>query len=165
MNEHSDHRSLNWSLKINSGLTVIRPLAFGMTRRIGRQLYCTFFTLLWHFEKLLWRWEVNTASSREIVIFPPFFTFASFGGNVPVITHTMQLEIQTFKVPGTRKVNVNQLERLKRVRKCTVSNQSRGGGGGGGLPHERGGDLLAWGCKFQSSVLRVFWAKHHYIQP
>ena len=165
MNEHFDHRSLNWSLKINSGLTGIRPLAFGTTRRIGRQLYCTFFTLLWHFEKLLWRWEVNTASSREIVIFPPFFTFASFGGNVPVITHTMQLEIQTFKVPGTRKVTVNQLERLKRVRKCTVSNQSRGEGGGG-LPYERGGDAhhLALRCKFQISVsLRVFWAKHHYI--
>ena len=44
--------------------------------------------------------------------------------------------------------------------------KSSGGGGGGGLPHERGGDprRLAWGCKFQSLVLRVFWAKHHYIQ-
>ena len=164
MNEHSDHRSLNWSLKINSGLTVIRPLAFGMTRRIGRQLYSTFFTLLWHFEKLLWRWEVNTASSREIVIFPPFFTFASCGGNVPVITQTMQLEIPCRNIRSTcYKVNVNQLERLKRVRKCTVSNQSRGGGG---LPYERGGDAhhLALRCKFQISVsLRVFWAKHHYI--
>ena len=135
MNEHSDHRSLNWSLKINSGLTGIRPLAFGTTRRIGRQLYCTFFTLLWHFEKLLWRWEVNTASSREIVIFPPFFTFASSGGNEPVIAHTMQLEIScrnTWSI--CYKVNVNQLERLKRVRKCTVSNQS----GGGGTPMWKG---------------------------
>ena len=163
MNEHSDHRSLNWSLKINSGLTGIRPLAFGTTRRIGRQLYCTFLTLLWHFEKLLWRWEVNTASSREIVIFPPFFTFASSGRNVPVITHTMQLEISCRNIWSTcYKVNVNQLERLKRVRKCTVSNQSRGGG----LPYERGGDArhLALRYKFQISVsLRVFWAKRHYI--
>ena len=165
MNEHSDHRSLNWSLKINSGLTGIRPLAFGTTRRIGRQLYCTFFTLLWHFEKLLWRWEVNTASSREIVIFPPFFTFASPGGNVPVIAHTMQLEISCRNIRSIcYKVNVNQLERLKRVRKRTVSNQSRGGGGG--LPCDRGGDArhLSLRCKFQISVsLRVFWAKHHYI--
>ena len=38
----------------------------------------------------------------------------------------------------------------------------------GGLPYERGGDArrLAYGCKFQILVLlRVFWAKHHYIQP
>ena len=41
-------------------------------------------------------------------------------------------------------------------------------GGGGGLPHERGGDArrLAWGCKSQILVSpRLFWAKHHYIQP
>ena len=165
MNEHSDHRSLNWSLKINSGLTGIWPLAFGTTRRIGRQLYCTFFTLLWHFEKLLWRWEVNTASSHEIVIFPPFFTFASSGGNVPVITHTMQLEISCRNIRSTcYKVNVNQQERLKRVRKCR--SQISPGGGGGRLPYERGGDArhLALRYKFQISVsLRVFWAKRHYI--
>ena len=36
----------------------------------------------------------------------------------------------------------------------------------GGVPHERGGDARCLACRFQILVsLRVFWAKHHYIQP
>ena len=164
MNEHSDHRSFNWSLKINSGLTGIRPLAFGTTRRIGRQLYCTFFTLLWHFEKLLWRWEVNTASSREIVIFRPFFTFASSGGNCTsyytyhavgdlMQKHSKYLLQGKSKSAGETKKS-KEMHRLKSVR------------GGGETPIWKGGDAhhLALRYKFQISVsLRSFWAKRHYI--
>ena len=39
---------------------------------------------------------------------------------------------------------------------------------GGGLPYERGGDArrFDYGCKFWILVLlRVFWAKRHYIEP
>ena len=47
------------------------------------------------------------------------------------------------------------------------ANENKTPWGRGGLPYERAGDArrLAQGCKFQGLVsLRVFWAKHHYIQ-
>ena len=137
MNEHSDHRSLNWSLEINSGSTWIQPLAFGMTRRIGRQLYIH-FSHCYDLLKSYFDDEKSVPRDLEWSSLSRLFSHLLHPGG---ITPTMQSEISCRNIRSTRyKVNVIQLERLKRVRNCTVSNQYPGGEGGEGLPYERGGD-------------------------
>ena len=137
MNEHSDHRSLNWSLKINSGLTGIRPLAFGMTRRIGRQLYCTFFTLLWHLKSYF-------DDEKSI---PRHLARSSFSRHFSHLLHLGGM-YQLLHIPCSWRSHAETFEVVLLQGKCKSAGETKKSKEmhhlksvpGGELPYERGGD-------------------------